>query len=577
MAKKEDFDVVIIGSGVSGLVCGCYLQKAGLKVAILEGREEAGGGRMAAEMMRPGYLVQSCVFGDMEPIMMHQLNLELDRYGYQEIEMINDWGWSHLFKEGTCLLNHPYDIQKFVQKLRRFSEKDAKKVLEIAEYMAGPYDAKTPRGVKFAELLLAEAWTWENFERLIDLVAPLLPFDDPYEVTDINGFEMVDLMFESDALKVFCLGFAIGGASYPFYTGGSGSIGALFWPLGILYSHPKHSCHSLAHVYIRCFRALGGKLFNSCPVKKVIIAGGEAKGVVLDDHAAFPGKEITAKRVVTNLNPRLTFTELVGEEHVGKRVIQKLKTNWKGDAVLLTIDYAMKERPHAAAEKFDPDLVHSMAGMMGAETVRDVIHEHGERMAGRIPDKPMVSFALPHKDDPTQTQPGINCMAHMCIEAPYSIYDKGGPQAWDDKDLRRQVAENIFNTWEAYFPGFRENVLDYWMTTPLDLERLNPNYLRGCMCGGSPSAHNMFYANRANIEGFEKGGIITPIKNLYGSGSVGWASSAGSNGYLAASHIAEELGIRNQPWWTHRVYEYLRKKCIEKSYVPLKPTSILDK
>lgn len=63
MTKNEDFDVVIIGSGVSGLVCGCYLQKAGLKVAIMEAREEAGGGRMAHEMMRPGHPVQSCIWG----------------------------------------------------------------------------------------------------------------------------------------------------------------------------------------------------------------------------------------------------------------------------------------------------------------------------------------------------------------------------------------------------------------------------------------------------------------------------------------------------------------------------------
>jgi len=34
MAGKQDFDVIIVGSGVSGLVCGCYLQKAGLKVAL---------------------------------------------------------------------------------------------------------------------------------------------------------------------------------------------------------------------------------------------------------------------------------------------------------------------------------------------------------------------------------------------------------------------------------------------------------------------------------------------------------------------------------------------------------------
>ncbi len=88
-------------------------------------------------------------------------------------------------------------------------------------------------------------------------------------------------------------------------------------------------------------------------------------------------------------------------------------------------------------------------------------------------------------------------------------------------------------------------------------------------------APQMWYANRPGAEGFDKGGIVTPIKNLYGAGGVGIAESSGGNGYRAACHVAEEMGIRNQPWWIHRVGEYYYKKYIEKTYVPLRPTSIL--
>ena len=87
----------------------------------------------------------------------------------------------------------------------------------------------------------------------------------------------------------------------------------------------------------------------------------------------------------------------------------------------------------------------------------------------------------------------------------------------------------------------------------------------------------MFFANRMEYEGFDKGGVVTPIKNLYQSGSVGFVGSVGGNGYRAANCIAEELGIRNQPWWTHRAMEYITKKLILKTYVPLKPTSVLDR
>jgi len=41
--KKDQYDVIIIGAGIGGLVCGCYLAKAGLKVLIIEKNNKVGG------------------------------------------------------------------------------------------------------------------------------------------------------------------------------------------------------------------------------------------------------------------------------------------------------------------------------------------------------------------------------------------------------------------------------------------------------------------------------------------------------------------------------------------------------
>ena len=40
---KNIYDVIIIGAGISGLICGCYLAKAGLKVLIVEQHDKPGG------------------------------------------------------------------------------------------------------------------------------------------------------------------------------------------------------------------------------------------------------------------------------------------------------------------------------------------------------------------------------------------------------------------------------------------------------------------------------------------------------------------------------------------------------
>ncbi|MFC1594295.1 phytoene desaturase family protein [Candidatus Omnitrophota bacterium] len=41
--KKEKFDEIIIGAGIGGLVCGCYLAKAGKKVLLIERNSQPGG------------------------------------------------------------------------------------------------------------------------------------------------------------------------------------------------------------------------------------------------------------------------------------------------------------------------------------------------------------------------------------------------------------------------------------------------------------------------------------------------------------------------------------------------------
>ena len=43
MSKSEKYDVVIIGSGLGGLVCGAILTKEGQRVCIIEKNEQIGG------------------------------------------------------------------------------------------------------------------------------------------------------------------------------------------------------------------------------------------------------------------------------------------------------------------------------------------------------------------------------------------------------------------------------------------------------------------------------------------------------------------------------------------------------
>ena len=147
---------------------------------------------------------------------------------------------------------------------------------------------------------------------------------------------------------------------------------------------------------------------------------------------------------------------------------------------------------------------------------------------------------------------------------------------WDDKDFRRDIAERHIDVWEEYSPGFRKNLIDYWMSTPLDHARNNPNLYKGCMISGGAAVPSMMYGNFPGADGFGLGGIVTPIKSLY-LATAGIVASGSGTGYKTAVFLAEKLGIRKQPWWRHKIMEYVTKKYVDKTYVPLKPASILDK
>jgi len=576
--SKEDYDVIIIGGGISGLTCGCYLQRAGLKVAIFDASEEAGGGRKTTDIMRPGYLVQPHVWWDVEPYFPNQLDLELDKFGYQDVEMASEWGVGKIYSDGTCLMNHNWDTEKTAQKFERISPEDGDLVRNAGAYFNSPYaEDDVSTGVKLLELMFTEPWTWENWDKLLNIVAPVLPFDDPYEICHVNGFEILDMLIKHPKVKTFSMVEAINGVFYPFFQGGFAAIAQFASILSGMTGHAKHGSHSIVHVYNRAFRAYGGEIFTSSPVEKIMVEDGKAKGVRLSKHAAYPRGEATAKIVISDVNAVITLVDMVGKEHVPYKTIQQLKTNYQWEGLLFTVNYAVKERPRFAAEEYDPDIDKTIAGMMGkgSEYMNDVILSHGQRMAGRIPDNISLTYLKPMPGDPTQNAEG-NATCGVWIEVPWYLAKYGGVQMWDNKNFRNSLAEKTIDVWEEYSPGFRKNLLDYWISTPLDHQRYNPNFTHGDMVVGSISQVQMMYANRPGAQGFDKGGIVTPIDNLYMCQSNGITWSGGSNGYKTAVHVAEELGIRNQPWWKHRMFDYITKKYVEKSYKPLKPSSILD-
>ena len=56
---KDKYDVIIVGAGIGGLVCGCYLARSGVKSLIIEQNSQVGG--YCTSFKRKKFIFDACV------------------------------------------------------------------------------------------------------------------------------------------------------------------------------------------------------------------------------------------------------------------------------------------------------------------------------------------------------------------------------------------------------------------------------------------------------------------------------------------------------------------------------------
>ncbi|MDH5492863.1 MAG: FAD-dependent oxidoreductase, partial [Myxococcales bacterium] len=120
---SESFDVVIVGGGHNGLICGAYLARAGLSVCVFERRLEIGGGLSTEEATLPGFQHNyHSVFHDAVEHMPAMEDLDLPAHGAEYIRPPVQVGLA--LSGGRALTLHT-DRDKSEASIARFSRADA--------------------------------------------------------------------------------------------------------------------------------------------------------------------------------------------------------------------------------------------------------------------------------------------------------------------------------------------------------------------------------------------------------------------------------------------------------------------
>jgi phytoene dehydrogenase-like protein len=544
-----EFDIIVIGGGINGITASAYLAKAGAKVCLLEHRDELGTHCSSEEVLIPGVRfnlhASALTTATFSPVMD---DLELYKFGMGDDDIVMpEWHFFHHFKNNRTLGFNAFNAKKTYDKIARFSNHDAEVFKKITNYMGRKAEEFALRYYTPASL---EAMKWT--QSLVSGI-PGYPEDSP----SMTGFEMLDLLYEDSQIKAVLAGLAATGG-FP-WSRGTALITLFTSSVGngmIPYHQCRGGSHVVPHTLFRCLAYHGGTILQSCTAEKIIIKDGEAKGVILSKDSAYPEKTIMAKKaVISNLTPHPTFMQLVGEEHLSDEAIYAIQNfNYDGQ-IMFRACYVTNELPKWSGADWDPDVTKNCWFYnYGAEDMSDLERLGWDLTNDKISD-PLVgvggSFVY-DVADPTTAPPGLHSVLSF-IEVPYDIRRLGGPEKWDE--LKDDLLEKITDRLTEYAPNLKNSIITKTSFSPLDIYRRNPSAIHGTFSGG-PMIPGQLYLDRPFLG---CGAPRTPIKNLYISRSI-WPSGGSliGTGYVAASVVASDLGIRDQPWWVHKPYSWWR-------------------
>lgn len=285
MSKKYDYDAIIIGAGISGLVCGCYLAKAGMKTLIVEKSAKPGG--CCTSFKRGGFHFDACV---------HSLG-SLRPGGNARI----------IFEELELESRLP---------IRRFDPSD---VIITPDHELHFWNDLDKTVTEFQDAFPGEALNIRKFFDFIDQCEGV----SLYSLRSMTFENLLNRYFSGDDNLKALLSFPLlGNAGLPAKRI-SAIIGVLIYKEFMLDGgyYPDDSIQSFPDVLIERFKEFGGEIHLSCPVNKILLNDKKAEGVLTAKKGSF-----SSKYVISNADVSQTYLAMVGEEVLDDNVLGLLDT-----------------------------------------------------------------------------------------------------------------------------------------------------------------------------------------------------------------------------------------------------------
>jgi phytoene dehydrogenase-like protein len=284
MGNSDSYDAIIIGAGIGGLVCGCYLAKAGMKVLICEQHYKPGG--YCTSFKRGPFTFDAaahCFGGYREDGITRKVfrDLEMDK----KIKIIKS-DPSDIVITPEHKITYWANLDRTIEEFRTAFPKEGDKIKKFLNFLLNP-DPNT-----FSRL---RGWTFNN---------------------------LMDHYFTNNKLKTVLAAPLLGLGGLP-PSSMSAFIASKLFSEFLLDGgyHPKGGMQTLSDALAERFRELGGELRCSSLVQKIKVKDNKVIGIVLAE-----GSFIPSKYVISNCDARQTFLKLLNKENLGKEFIFKIRS-----------------------------------------------------------------------------------------------------------------------------------------------------------------------------------------------------------------------------------------------------------
>src|SRR5574341_1760004 len=305
---SDHYDAIVIGAGHNGLVTAAYLAKAGRRVLVLE-RRPVVGGSVVTESFGDRFEVDSVwPGGTLRPDIVKDLKLSFPAVNEKPAFI------SVLSEADSLVLDS--DPVKAAESIKRFSEKDAARWPEFVRFMNKAanildvaYSTIMPRLPRNFGLSEGYGLLELGLELCLAGRKDMLGF---IRALPMTALELAEEYFESEQVRAAIASVAIHGQTLGPMGAGTGYTLIHHWlNRGGLAHANVGKAGEITQALANAVRSFGGEIRTGAEIERIQVDTYTCKGVVLTS-----GEEIFADNVISAVDPKRTFLNLVGAVHL---------------------------------------------------------------------------------------------------------------------------------------------------------------------------------------------------------------------------------------------------------------------